>query len=79
MIDGTRKVTGISEVAGVENEQVVMHDIFNFERTGVNQRGQVMGKFVATGYKPTSLGRLKAYGIHIAQSIFHEEYVIKEK
>jgi len=79
MIDGTRKVTGISEVAGVEGEQALMHDVFTFERTGISQRGRVLGKFAATGYKPVTLGRLKSYGIHLAQSIFSEHYEIKDK
>jgi pilus assembly protein CpaF len=79
MIDGTRKVTGISEVAGVEGEQALMHDVFVFERTGISPRGKVLGKFAATGYKPLTLGRLKSYGIHLAQSIFSEHYEIKDK
>ncbi len=79
MIDGTRKVTGISEVGGVEGEQALMHDVFTFERTGLSPRGKVLGKFAATGYKPLTLGRLKSYGIHLAQSIFSEEYEIKDK
>ena len=79
LIDGTRKVTGISEVAGIEGDQVLMHDVFGFERTGVNERGRVLGKFRATGYKPVLLGRLKAYGIHLPQSIFHEEHAVKDK
>lgn len=79
LIDGTRKVTGISEVTGVENDQVIIQDVFAFERRGVSQRGRVLGRFRATGYKPLMLGRLKAYGIHLAQSIFQEEYVVREK
>jgi len=79
MIDGTRKVTGISEVVGVEGEQALMHDIFTFERTGISPRGRVLGKFAATGYKPLTLGRLKSYGIHLAHSIFSEQYEIKDK
>ncbi len=79
MIDGTRKVTGISEVGGVEGEQALMHDVFTFERTGLSPRGRVLGKFAATGYKPLTLGRLKSYGIHLAQSIFSEEYEVKDK
>src|SRR6266478_1727716 len=77
MIDGTRKVTGISEVGGVEGEQALMHDVLTFERTGLSPRGRVLGKFAATGYKPVTLGRLKSYGIHLAQSIFSEHYEIK--
>src|SRR6266446_4075851 len=79
MIDGTRKVTGISEVGGVEGEQALMHDVFTFERTGLSPRGRVLGKFAATGYKPLTLGRLKSYGIHLAQSIFSEAYEVKDK
>lgn len=79
MSDGSRKVTGIGEVVGVEHEQVDMQDLFAFERTGISQRGKVIGKFHATGVKPLCLERLKAYGIHLSQSIFHEEHEVKEK
>jgi pilus assembly protein CpaF len=77
--DGTRKVTSIAEVVGVENDQVVMQDIFNFERAGISQRGKVVGKFRATGVKPLCLERLKAYGIHLSGSIFHEEHEVKDR
>ena len=63
--DGTRKVTGIAEVVGVENDQVEMQDIFEFERTGISPRGKVLGRFRATGDTPICLERLKAYGIHL--------------
>ena len=43
--DGTRKVTGIAEVVGVEDDQVEMQDIFEFERTGISPRGKVVGSF----------------------------------
>ena len=43
--DGTRKVIGIAEVIGVENDQVEMQDIFEFERTGISARGRVLGTF----------------------------------
>jgi pilus assembly protein CpaF len=56
-----------------------MHDLFLFERTGVSQRGQVLGKFVATGVRPVCFDRLKSYGIHLSQSLFHEVREIKEK
>ena len=77
--DGTRKVTGIAEVLGVEHDQVEMQDIFEFERTGISPRGKVVGKFRATGNKPICLDRLKGFGIHLSQSIFHEEHEVKDK
>ena len=68
--DGTRKVTGIGEVLGVDGDQVEMQDIFTFERTGISTRGKVLGSFRATGNQPVCLERLKAYGIHLSHSIF---------
>ena len=79
LVDGTRKITNISEVSGIEDEQITLTDIFTFERSGLNERGKIMGKFVATGAKPVCLARLKAYGIHLSQAIFHEEYQVKDR
>ena len=76
--DGTRKVTGIAEVVGVEHDLVEMQDIFEFDRTGISARGKVLGRFRATGVKPHCLDRLRAYGIHLSQSIFQEEHEVKE-
>jgi pilus assembly protein CpaF len=77
--DGTRKVTAISEVLGVEHDRVEMQDIFEFERTGVSPRGRVTGCFRATGARPVSMDRLRAYGIHLSQSIFQEAHELKER
>jgi len=79
LIDGTRKVTSISEVMGVKDDQVEMQDIFEFERTGVSPRGRVTGRFRATGTRPISMDRLRTYGIHLSQSIFQETHELKER
>ena len=50
--DGTRKVTGITEVTGMEGDMVTMQDIFVFERTGLRRDGKVCGRFRATGIRP---------------------------
>jgi pilus assembly protein CpaF len=76
--DGTRRVVSISEVRDVEDESVILDDVFVLERTGVNQRGRITGKFRATGHKPRCMTRLKAYGVHLAPSIFSEEMALKE-
>src|SRR4249919_1760805 len=75
--DGTRKLTGVAEVIGVENDLVEMQDIFEFERSGLSPRGKVLGRFRATGARPICLDRLKSYGIHLSNSIFHEEHEVK--
>ena len=79
MSDGTRKVTGIGEVVGVEHDLVEMQDVFEFQRSGISQRGKVLGSFRGTGARPVCFDRLKAYGIHLSQSIFNEVHEVKEK
>src|SRR5437868_7129560 len=75
--DGTRKVTAVGEVVGVDNDLVEMQDIFEFERTGISNRGKVLGQFHGCGAQPMCLERLKAFGIHLSNSIFHEEHEVK--
>jgi pilus assembly protein CpaF len=70
--DGTRKFTSISEVSGVIDDQVDMQDIFVLERTGIGPRGNITGRFKATGVRPHALDRLKSYGVHLPNSIFTE-------
>src|SRR5579863_10222758 len=77
--DGTRKVTGIAEVVGVKGDQIEMQDIFNFDRTGVTERGKVVGSFRATGLQPLCLDRLRGFGIRLSKAIFHEVHEVKEK
>src|SRR6266568_3347241 len=69
LADGTRRVTGIAEVVGVENDLVEMQDLFLFERSGISQRGKVLGRFRGCGVKPIFGDRLKSYGIHLPPSI----------
>jgi pilus assembly protein CpaF len=75
--DGTRKITAISEVAGVDIDHVELQDVFVLERTGLSARGQVTGSFAATGATPRCLDRMKAYGIRLPASTFTERREIK--
>jgi pilus assembly protein CpaF len=77
--DGTRKVTGIAEVVGVENDLVEMQDIYEFDRTGISPRGKVLGSFRGMGVRPICMDRLKAYGIHLPASIFQEVHEVRER
>jgi len=77
LTDGSRKILSVTEVLETDGETVDMRDIFVFDREGIAPSGKVIGKFRATGYIPQCLHRLKAYGIHISQSIFHEQHVVK--
>lgn len=75
--DGTRKINAISEVIGVQSSHVEMRDIFVLERTGLGSRGQVLGRFAATGARPLCLDRMKANGIHLPASMFSEVQELK--
>jgi pilus assembly protein CpaF len=68
--DGTRKVTSVSEITGMEGDVITMQEIFLFEKLGVNQDGKVIGRFRATGVRPKACERLKAAGVHLPPDMF---------
>jgi pilus assembly protein CpaF len=68
--DGSRKVTSISEITGMEGEVITMQEIFVFEKMGVTQDGKVIGRFRATGVRPKCCERLKMSGIHLPADMF---------
>ncbi len=68
--DGKRKVTAITEVAGMEGDVVVLTDIFKFNQTGVTQDGQVLGEMQPTGIRPNFTPRLEAAGFRLGAEIF---------
>jgi pilus assembly protein CpaF len=68
--DGSRKVTSISEITGMEGDVITMQEIFAFEKVGVTQDGKVIGRFRATGVRPKCCERLKVSGIHLPPDVF---------
>jgi len=68
--DGSRKVVAISEVTGLEGQNVVMQDIFAFRQTGVDERGVVTGVFRPTGAVPTFYEHLKSRGLRLDPAMF---------
>jgi pilus assembly protein CpaF len=68
--DGTRKITNISEITGMEGDVITMQDIFIFERQGIGDGGAVLGHFKSTGIRPKFADRLKSYGIDLAAMLF---------
>jgi pilus assembly protein CpaF len=70
MSDGTRKVTSVSEITGMEGDVITMQEIFCFEKLGVNPEGKVLGRFRATGVRPKICERLKAAGVHLPPDMF---------
>jgi pilus assembly protein CpaF len=68
--DGSRRVTHLTECVGMEGDQVTSQDIFLFEKAGIGEKGQVRGRFKATGIRPKFYERLVAAGIQLPASIF---------
>ncbi|MBS0265045.1 MAG: CpaF family protein [Planctomycetes bacterium] len=67
---GRRRVMQVTELSGIENGEIVRHDIFRFEQTGVDANNDAVGEFRATGYQPECLERMKAAGISLPQGLF---------
>jgi pilus assembly protein CpaF len=70
LADGTRKVTSISEITGMEGDVITMQEIFVFEKAGLNKDGKVVGRFRATGVRPKCAERLKAAGVLLPTEMF---------
>ena len=70
--DGSRKVTSITEVTGLEGSQIVMQEIFAFRQTGVDENGKIIGAMKPTGSVPTWIDQLKSRGIELDMGMFSE-------
>ena len=68
--DGSRKVTAITEVVGMEGDTVVLTDIFKFEQTGIGENSTIIGELKATGIRPIFSPRLEASGFKLSGEIF---------
>jgi pilus assembly protein CpaF len=70
--DGTRKITAISEVTGMEQDVITMQEIFTFKQEGFDSEGKVQGRFVATGQVPKFYDELQRRGVSVNMDLFHE-------
>ena len=70
--DGSRKVTSITEVTGLEGSQIVMQEIFAFKQAGVDENGKIIGAMKPTGGVPTWIDQLKSRGIELDMGMFTE-------
>ena len=68
--DGTRKVISVSEITGMEDDQIITQDIFVFERRGIDETGKVRGMFKATGIRPQFADRLATSGCRLRPAMF---------
>ena len=71
--DGSRKIVAISEITGMEGQQIVMQDLFVFRQTGLDANGRIQGKLTATGAMPTFFDSLSVRGITLDPALFRPE------
>ena len=75
---GPRKVTHITEVVGMEQDTIVMQDIFTYNQDGIDEEGRARGRFVCTGVRPKAMDRLEAAGVKLPASIFRERMMLAD-
>ena len=75
---GGRKITYITEVVGMEQDTIVMQDIYRYEQQGVDEVGRAYGKFMATGVRPTFMSRLESAGVRLPSSAFRERMMLED-
>jgi pilus assembly protein CpaF len=73
--DGTRKMTSLSEITGMEGEVVTLNEIFTFQQTGVDGQGKVKGRFAATGIRPKFVQKFESLGLQVPADLFNPHRV----
>src|SRR5689334_9983348 len=75
---GPRKVTCITEVMNMEQDMIIMQDIFRYKQLGIDQNGRCYGQFEATGVRPSFVNRLEAAGIKLPTNLFQERVLLRD-
>jgi pilus assembly protein CpaF len=69
--DGTRKITSVTEIVGMENDVITMQELFKYVQTGIDEKGNVVGYFTATGGVPTFMDEIRVRGLALDPQIFN--------
>jgi pilus assembly protein CpaF len=75
---GPRKVTTVTEVMGMEQDMIIMQDIFRYKQLGIDQNGRCYGQFESTGVRPSFVNRLEAAGIKLPSNLFQERVLLRD-
>jgi pilus assembly protein CpaF len=73
--DGSRKITSIQEISGMEGDVITTQEIFCFKRTGTNHDGSVQGIFTATGIRPKAADKIRTFGFSLSDGIFNPVHI----
>jgi pilus assembly protein CpaF len=74
---GPRRITHITEVVGMEQDTVVMQDIYRFEQEGIDENGRAVGNFICTGVRPSFMSRLESAGVRLPASAFRQRVMMQ--
>ena len=75
---GPRKITSITEVMNMEQDMIIMQDVFRYKQLGIDQNGRAFGQFEATGVRPSFINRLEASGIKLPTNLFQERILLRD-
>src|SRR5438876_1937542 len=75
---GPRKITSVTEVMNMEQDVIIMQEVFRFKQLGIDQNGRAYGQFEATGVRPTFVSRLESSGIKLPSNLFQERVLLRE-
>jgi pilus assembly protein CpaF len=75
---GPRKITYISEICGMEQDTIVMQDIYRYVQDGIDEMGRAYGRFVSTGVRPKFMHRLESAGVRLPSSAFRERVMLED-
>jgi len=76
MSDGRRRIVSVSEITGLEDDVIQLHELFRFKMTGVGENGEVFGHFEATGIRPAFMSKLEASGVRLPSSAFKQRTML---
>lgn len=75
---GPRKITHITEVVGMEQDTIIMQDIYVYNKQGIDENGRAYGRFEATGIRPTFMDRMEAAGVRLPASAFRQRVMLED-
>ncbi len=78
LTDGSRRVTSVSEITGMEQDVIAMQEIFHFHQNGINEAGKVVGAFKATGVRPKCADRIAATGRQLPMDMFSHMHAVNQ-
>src|SRR5215218_9899121 len=75
---GPRKITSVTEVMNMEQDIIIMQEVFRYKQVGIDQNGRAFGQFESTGVRPTFINRLESKGIKLPSNMFAERILMRD-